>query len=131
VRKRTGGLPLNLVGLEAAGLWCYFARALAGPGIDLAADLAQFRTEADEEYLARLDIPGIGRAGDFRAAGILSTQGRLLAHNVGSDFPTDWVRRSAEFAGLAAEIRRTRATDAELLTWLAAEPAGRTSRRRE
>jgi dienelactone hydrolase len=131
VRKRTGSATLNLVGLEAAGLWCYFARALAGPGIDLAVDLAQFRTNADEEYLARLDIPGIRKAGDFRAAGTLNTQGRLLAHHVGSDFPIAWVRRAAELAGSAAEISGARATDADLLAWLTAEPGGRTLPHRE
>src|SRR5215472_16773282 len=131
VRKRTGGAPLNLIGLEAAGIWCYFARAMAGAGVDLAADLMQFRTDADDEYLARLEIPGIRKSGDFRAAGVLNTQGRLLAYNVGSDFPINWIRHSADLGGSSVEIRSTRATAAELLTWLAAELAGGTPPRRQ
>jgi dienelactone hydrolase len=131
VRKRTDGAPLNLIGLEAAGVWCYFARALAGPGIDLAADLAAFRTDVDAEYLSRFEIPGIRKAGDFHAAGILDTQGRLLAYRAGPEFPGSWIRRSAELAGFPADVRSTRATDAELLAWLAAEPRGKTPPRAE
>ena len=58
-RGRTKARSLNLVGLDQAGVWCYFARALAGANIDLAADLMQFRTEADDEYLGKFEIPGI------------------------------------------------------------------------
>jgi dienelactone hydrolase len=127
VRKRTRAETLNVVGLDIAGPWCYFARALAGSGINLAADLAQFRTLSDEEYLARFDIPGIRKAGDFRAAGILNTQGRLLAHNVGADFPIAWVRRTAEISGSETDIRTSRASEAELAAWLAGEPGNRSN----
>ena len=118
VRGRTGAKSLNLVGLDKAGVWAYFARALAGPGVDLAADILQFRTGADEEYLGKFEIPGIRKAGDFRAAAVLDTQGKLLVYNAGPDFPTDWARRSAEIGGSAEEIRNSRVSDTELLAWL-------------
>jgi hypothetical protein len=111
--------------MDTAGLWCYFARTLAGPDIDLAADLVQFRADADEEYLARFEIPGIRKAGDFRGAGILNTQGRLLVHNAGPDFPIAWVRRSAELAGSTVQIEAARAGEAEVLAWLRGTPAAK------
>jgi dienelactone hydrolase len=123
VRGRSSVRSINLVGIDQAGVWSYFARSLAGPGIDLAADLSQFRTDADEEYLARFEIPGIRKAGDFRAAAVLDTQDRLLVHNTSADFPADWVRQSARAGGSQAEVRTERAADTELLHWLAAKTA--------
>ncbi len=130
VRRRTGARSLKLVGLDMAGVWSYFARALAGPGVELVADLAQFRTDADEEYLAKFETPGIRKAGDFRAAAVLDTQDRLLVHNAGPDFPSGWVREGARAAGSPAEVRSARVTDAELLAWLSGDQK-RTTRLRQ
>src|SRR5205085_3521881 len=66
LQSRSGAKTVNLVGLEIAGVWSYFARSMAGPGVNLAADLSQFRTDTDAEYLDRFYIPGLRKAGDFR-----------------------------------------------------------------
>ena len=108
VRNRTGAKSVNLVGLNGAGVWTYFARALAGPGVELAADLSQFRTDTDDEYLRKFDIPGIRKAGDFRAAAVLDTQGGLLVYNASLEFPAEWVRQCARASGSVAEIRSDR-----------------------
>ena len=122
----TGPAPksVNLVGLDAAGVWTYFARALAGPGVELAADLSQFRTDTDDEYLRKFEIPGIRKAGDFRAAAVLDTQDRLLVYNASPEFPAEWVRQCARAAGSVADIRSDRVTDAELVNWLTSRKAG-------
>jgi dienelactone hydrolase len=130
-RRRTGATSVNVVGLGKAGVWSYFARALAGPGVDLAADLTRFRTEAHEEYLANFEIPGIRKAGDFRAAAVLDTQGRLLLYNAGRDFPADWVRQSARAAGSSAEVRDDGVSESELAAWIAAGGAGGKPRSRD
>jgi hypothetical protein len=57
LQSRSNGRTVNLIGLETAGVWSYFARALAGPGVNLAADLAQFRTDLDQEYLDKFAFP--------------------------------------------------------------------------
>src|SRR5215831_5119374 len=68
IRARSGSPQINLVGLDIAGVWSYFARTMADDGVNLVADLAQFRADTDAEYVDRFFIPGIRKAGDFRAA---------------------------------------------------------------
>ena len=110
---------VNLAGLEAAGVWTFFARALAGLGVNMAADLAQFHAGDDQEYLDKFFVPGLRKAGGFLAAAVLDTQARLFLHNVGPEFPTDWFRQSAKAGGSTADIRTAPATEPELLDWLA------------
>jgi dienelactone hydrolase len=119
LRSRTNAQTVNLVGLGLGGVWSYFARALAGPGVNLAADLVQFRADTDQEYLNTFFIPGLRKAGDFRAAAVLDTRSKLLLHNAATEFPVDWVRDSAKAGGTSADVRSKPVTDAELLAWLA------------
>jgi hypothetical protein len=119
LQSRSGAQTVNLVGLESAGVWSYFARSMAGPGVNLAADLAQFRTNDDQQYLDRFYIPGLRNAGDFRTAAVVDTQGRLLLYNVGRDFPADWVKDSAQTGGTEADVREAQDTAADLLAWIA------------
>src|SRR5439155_947388 len=119
LQSRSKAKVVNLVGIEIGGVWSYFARALAGPGVNLVADLAQFQTDTDQAYLDRFFVPGLRKAGDFRAAAVLDTQDRLFLHNVGREFPADWVKQSAQAAHAKAEVRTTTASDEELLKWIA------------
>ena len=120
LQNRSRAQTVNLVGLEIAGVWTYFARSMAGPGVNLAADLAQFRTDTDEEYMNRFYIPGIRKAGDFRAAAVVDTEGELFLHDASPDFPSDWVKQSAQAGGSrSAETRNAKAGEADLLAWLA------------
>jgi dienelactone hydrolase len=125
LQSRSNAKVVNLVGIGMGGVWSYFARALAGAGVNLVADLAQFQTAQDQAYLDRFFVPGLRKAGDFRAAAVLDTQDKLFLHNAGQEFPVDWVKRSAQAAGLTAEVRTAAATDDELLTWIMPELAGR------
>src|SRR5207245_11721472 len=120
LQSRSKAKAVNLVGIEMGGVWSYFARALAGPGVNLVADLAQFQTDTDQAYLDRFFVPGLRKAGDFRAAAVLDTQDRLYLHNVGQEFPVDWVKRSAQAAHTKAEVRTAAASNEELLAWIAA-----------
>ena len=119
LQSRSNGGVVNLAGLETAGIWTCFARALAGRGVNLAADLGQFRAGTDQEHLDKFFVPGLRKAGDFRAAAVLDTQDRVLLHNAGPEFPTDWVRESAKAGASKADIRSTIATEMDLLEWLA------------
>jgi hypothetical protein len=123
LQSRSNAKVVNLVGIGMGGVWSYFARALAGPGVNLAADLAQFRADTDQEYLDRFFVPGLRKAGDFRAAATLDSQDKLFLHNTGPEFPADWVKQSARAAGSAAEVRSAAASDEELLAWIAPAPA--------
>jgi dienelactone hydrolase len=127
LRNRSGARTVNLVGLEMGGVWSYFARSMAGPGVNLAADLAQFPADDDQQYIDTFFIPGLRKAGDFKAAAVVDTEGKLLLHNGGAGFPADWVKESAEAGGSTAEVHADQASEAELLAWLAPEavPAGK------
>ncbi len=120
VRKRTGRPEVNVVGLEMGGVWSLFARAMEDEKVSLAADLAQFRADTDAEYVEKFFIPGLRKAGDFRAAAVLAASGKTLLHNAGPEFPADWLR------GTSLDIRPGRLTDEELVSWIVPErPAGK------
>jgi dienelactone hydrolase len=127
LQNRAGARTVNLVGLEMAGVWSYFARSMAGPGVDLAADLSQFPADDDRQYTAKFFIPGLRKAGDFKAAAVVDTEGKLLLHNTGAGFPADWVKDSAQVAGSVADIRAAKALESDLLTWVAPDTARRVS----
>ncbi len=117
LKQRSKRDTVNVIGLGSAGVWTLFARALAGPGVNLAADMNNFETREDGEFLARFFIPGIRRAGDFHAAAVLDTQAKLLTYNASDSFPADWVKDSAAIGGFPAEVLARKIADSELVTW--------------
>jgi dienelactone hydrolase len=119
LRSRSKAQTVNLVGLDTAGLWSYFARTMAGEGVNLAADLTQFAADTDSEYVSKFFIPGLRRAGDFHAASVLNTQGRALIYNAGSQFPSDWARQAAKAAGSELDLRTGSVAEPDLVAWLA------------
>jgi dienelactone hydrolase len=118
LRSRSKAQTVNLVGLDIAGVWSYFARAMAGDGVNLAADLVQFAADTDSEYLNRFHVPGVRKAGDFRAAAVLNAQGRSLIYNTSQQFPADWARQAAKVAGNELDLRPGPVADADLVSWL-------------
>ena len=92
--------------------------AMAGQGVNLAADLAQFAADTDSEYLSRFFIPGLRKAGDFRAAAVMNSQGRALVYNAGAQFPTDWARQAANAAGSELDLRPGPVAEPDLVAWL-------------
>jgi dienelactone hydrolase len=122
LRSRSGAQTVNLVGLGTAGLWSYFARAMAADGVNLAADLVQFASDTDAEYVDKLFIPGLRRAGDFHAASVLSTQGRALIYNAAPQFPSDWARQAAKVAASELDLRSGPVAESELVAWLTSVP---------
>jgi dienelactone hydrolase len=124
LRSRSKAQTVNLVGLEVAGLWSYFARAMAGEGVNLAADLVQFAADTDSEYVDKLFIPGLRRAGDFHAASVLNTQGHALIYNAGPQFPADWARQAAKAARSELDLRPGAVAEPDLVAWLVAQRRG-------
>jgi dienelactone hydrolase len=118
LRSRSRAQVVNLVGLETAGIWAYFARAMAGEGVNLAADLTMFAADTDSEFVNKFFIPGLRRAGDFHAASVLNTQGRALIYNTGPQFPSDWARQAAKAAGSELDLRTGPVAESDLVAWL-------------
>jgi hypothetical protein len=122
LRARSKAPTVNLVGLEAAGLWSYFARTQAGDGVNLVADLAQFAADTDAEYVNRLYIPGLRKAGDFRAGSVMNSQGRELLYNASPQFPADWARQAAQVAGNELDLRSGSVTEPDVAAWITSVP---------
>lgn len=118
LRSRSKAQTVNLVGLDVAGVWSYFARTMAGEGVNLAADLGQFAADTDSEYVNKFFIPGLRKAGDFQAAAVLNSQGRALIYNAGPQFPADWARQAAKAAGSEFDLRAGSVDGPDLVAWL-------------
>ena len=51
---------------------------------------------------------------------MVDTEGELFLHDASPDFPSDWVKQSAQAGGSrSAETRNAKAGEADLLAWLA------------
>jgi len=85
--------------------------------VNLAADLNHFQTDSDSDYLEKFFVPGLRRAGDFRAGAVLASQGNAIISNAPASFPADWIQDSAAVSGFKAEVRSGKLLDAELLRW--------------
>jgi dienelactone hydrolase len=111
---------INLVGLEKAGLWCLLARALSPEIQNTVADVSQFRNQDDQAYLDQLYLPLIRKAGDFRTALTVAPPTKLLIHNTGSQFETQWVREAYQIskAESALRIESGKVSEAEIISWL-------------
>ena len=129
-RKSFGTEHVNLVGMGRAGSWALLGGALETGPIDLFADLKG--VEESDEYIARnFFVPGLRRAGDFRAAATLLPGGSVLLWNVGEGFPTEWVRASFEHSDTPGMMQILQeSASAELLLDRIAPPTSRRSRRR-
>jgi hypothetical protein len=93
---------------------------LATIAADYAVDADAFEAGVDMEYLKRLNIPGLRRAGDFRSAAVLNVAGQLWIHNTAPSFPSEWVTSvfSALQKSSALRLQKNRAGDDELLSWI-------------
>ena len=120
LRRHTGTGAINVVGTGRAGLWVLLAAALDPGELTVAADLDRFDAADDAAYVDGLFIPGLRRAGDFRAVAPLLSGGRLLLHNAHRGFPLSWFETSFEVAGRPGKLRidEERALAEALAAWL-------------
>jgi dienelactone hydrolase len=103
LRTLTGAAQIDLAGRGDAGLWCLLARALA-PDLfrRMAADAGRFRWDDEQEYLERLYVPHLLRAGGLATAVALAAPAPLLVFNTGGPLP-EWL--GALYRGLGAPER--------------------------
>ncbi len=120
LRNREDVARADLVGQGRAGLWCLLARGLAPEIGRTAVDVAQFDNMSDEAFLKDLFAPGLRRAGDLRAAVALAAPSRLLIHNAGGRFRTEWMENVYKSLGRgnAFRVAHEKLTDAEVVEWL-------------
>ena len=120
LESRTDAARVNLVGVGEGGLWSLLARALAPQLHRTLVDVSLFSSEEDQAYLEHLYVPVLRRAGDFKTAAMLAPASRLLIHNTGENFSTDWFRQAYELAGKTdlLEIESDELPREQVLSWL-------------
>ena len=101
--REAGGV--RLVGIGRAGLWTLLAAALDGGVQSIAADVDGFDAATDSEYVEGLFIPGLRRAGDFRAVAALVSDRGLLLHNAHEGFPMAWYRAAFDALGRSESLK--------------------------
>ena len=115
-------LPVHLVGLGIAGMWCLLARALCGAYVArTVVDAAQFACDDDRAWLDALYLPHIRRAGDLRTAVALTAPGALYVHNAAPNFPSEFARQAYLAVGAhdALHIQAEPAGAETIVRWLA------------
>ncbi len=120
LREHAGTEDIRVIGFGRAGLWVLLAAALDRRFGAVVADLDGFDAANDAEYVRGLFIPGLRRAGDFRAVAVLAPGGRLLLHNAHQAFPTGWFQAAFDAAGRPGDLSietGTAETEA-LVAWL-------------
>ena len=124
LRGRTTAAEIQLVGMGEGGVWSLFARSLAGDGIRLAADLNQFAADSDAAFEQHFFIPGLQKAGGFRAAASLLPKDTTVLYNVPSSFPTEWTWDGFKAAGAADKLllQNEKMSDLELVDAIAPLP---------
>ena len=121
LRDHSGTDGIRLIGIGRAGLWALLAAALDSGLESIAADLDGFDAATDSEYVEGLFIPGLRRAGDFRAVASLLSDRKLLLHNGHDAFPVPWFRAAFDAAGRpdSLNIEDQVASADIILDWLA------------
>jgi dienelactone hydrolase len=82
---------INIVGFGHAGLWTLIAGAtIQNTNMRIVSDVNKFNATSEEDYLKRLPIPGILKAGGLPNAAALIASNNLLLHNTSDAFDTSW-----------------------------------------
>jgi cephalosporin-C deacetylase-like acetyl esterase len=121
---RFGNARISLAARGQAGLWALLARGLA-PRIDRSLiDVAGFDTESDEEFVRRLPIPGLRRAGDLTTAVALAPFTPLSIYNGGGKFRAEPIETLYRRFGRAEDFKPLQGaiSDSGLIAWLTAKP---------
>lgn len=117
---RTHKSAVHLAGQRWGGLWCVLARTQAQDLARVAADLDALDTSAPQEYLWRVSIPHLMRAGGLPAAAALCAPAPLFLHHAGAKFDLEPARAAYRAAGAQAKLKLERklAPDASVADWL-------------
>lgn len=105
LRQSQGVDGVNLIGLGRAGLWALLAASVDGAVNTVVADLDNFDAADDSAYVEALFVPGLRRAGDFRAVATMLSGSRVLLHNSHEGFPRPWFRAAFGAAGRSDSLR--------------------------
>jgi len=119
-KKHFPGRPINLIVNGEEGLWTLLARGLAPEIERTIIDVASFNNSQDDDFVARLPIPGLRRAGDFTTAVTLAPTTRILIHQTSDKFNTAGLQQVYQASGKPTNltIEKNRLSVADRLAWL-------------
>ncbi|MBI3922519.1 MAG: acetylxylan esterase [Armatimonadetes bacterium] len=111
---------IHLIGLGEAGLWVFLARSLTQSVGKTAVDLDCFNDRTDADFLKRLYVPLLRRAGDFLTAAALIAPASLLLHNAGDKFSAAGVKKVyANLGGAGAlTVSKDRMAESAIVDWI-------------
>ena len=112
--------PTNIVGFGNAGLWTIIAGAISErTDLQIASDIGAFNTKTENDYLKRLPIPGILKAGGLPNAAALIAPNNLLLHNTGDTFDTSWAEAAyAHYPEATLTVKNDLAKNEDLINFL-------------
>lgn len=124
LNKVKGTGRLSVIGLKEGGLYALLARSYVSGVDQMVVDAAQFDTTNDDDFLKRLAIPGLRRAGDFTTAVALAPFTPLLLHNTNSRFQTERIAGLYQALGSASQlqVKVEKLTDTAITAWLTPTP---------
>lgn len=120
LRSQKQASPVNLIGLDEAGLGCLLARGLAPFVKRCVGDAARFDA-SDDAFLRKLFVPGLRRAGDVYTAAALAAPKPLFLHNTGKEFDVRWMAQVYRAAGAERnlQVEESRVAAATIVDWIA------------
>jgi dienelactone hydrolase len=120
LKDRRDVQSINVVGLGDAGIWCLLAAGLKSGLGRVAADLAGFDPESEDEWQRRAFVPGICRLGGLRTAATLAAPVPLYTFNAHDRFDAGWVAEAYRAAGdeHVLKVDRSRPNEEALIRWL-------------
>lgn len=124
LNKIKGTARLNVIGLKEGGLYALLARGFTS-GIDqMVVDAAQFDNNEDEDFLKRLAIPGLRRAGDLTTAVTIAPLTPLLLHNAGKQFQAGKLIEVFSALGKAEslQVKTEKLAETAIVEWLTPAP---------
>jgi len=123
IKDQPGKATLSLVALDRAGVWALLARGLAPQFDKTIIDADRFAASSDEEFLKKLPIPGVRRAGDFTTAVAVAPLTPLRIYNTGDEFQTAPLAELYRSLGSAEDFQSQAQarSNAEIVTWLSAK----------
>lgn len=109
-----------LVGLGAAGPWCFLACGLCPQVARAVIDIDQFDTDSDLDYEEKLFLPVLRRLGGLPGAAALATPTELYLHNTGDTFEHEETKAAYRAADAIQRLRmqNSPADMAQMVAWI-------------
>jgi len=111
---------INMIGLEEAGLWCLLARGLTEEADSAVVDVNGFKQDDEKDWLQRLFIPLMRRAGGLKTAIALAAPSKLFIHNCKDGFKLGFAVKLYERLNASKNLKtkKDKATDTEIVEWI-------------